>query len=82
MAADHDVSFTASYSGPEPITPAGNVMDNVALDIDTPRGAYAAEVSWKWGGARWNDMIAVDPPATAGLRRVTSAQLMKIIKEL
>ncbi len=57
-------------------------MDNVALDIDTPRGAYAAEVSWKWGSARWNDMIAVDPPATAGLRRVTSAQLMKIIKEL
>lgn len=82
VAGDHDVSFTASYSGPEPLTPAGNVMDNVALDIDTPRGAYAAEVSWKWGSARWNDMIAVDPPATAGLRRVTSAQLMKIVKEL
>lgn len=82
VAGDHDISFTASYSGPEPLTPAGNVMDNVAVDIDTPRGEYAAEVAWKWGSARWNDMITVDPPATAGLRRVTSAQLMKIIKEM
>lgn len=82
VAGDHDISFTASYSGPEPLTPAGNVMDNVAVDIDTPRGEYAAEVAWKWGSARWNDMITVDPPATAGLRRVTSAQLMKIIKDM
>lgn len=82
VAGDHDISFTASYSGPEPLTPAGNVMDNVAVDIDTSRGEYAAEVAWKWGSARWNDMITVDPPATAGLRRVTSAQLMKIIKDM
>lgn len=82
IAEDRDMTFTASYTGPEPLTPAGNVMDNAALQIATPNADYAASVTWKWGSARWNGMITVDPPATAGLRRVTPSQLLKIIKEL
>lgn len=82
IAEDRDMTFTASYTGPEPLTPAGNVMDNAALLVATPNADYAASVTWKWGSARWNGMITVDPPATAGLRRVTPSQLLKIIKEL
>lgn len=82
VATDREMTFTASYTGPEPLTPAGNVMDKAALSVATPNADYAASVTWKWGSARWNEMIAVDPPSTAGLRRVTPAQLLKIIKDL
>lgn len=82
VAEEHDVTFTASYSGPQPLTPAGNVMDNVDLTVSTPRADYAASVSWRWKNARWNEAISVEPPVTEGLRRVTSSQLMKIIKDM
>lgn len=82
VAEEHDVTFTASYSGPQPLTPAGNVMDNVDLSVSTPRADYAASVAWRWKSARWNEAISVDPPVTEGLRRVTSSQLMKIIKDM
>ena len=81
-APAEDVALTVAYSGPRPLTVAGNVMDDVALSLDTQKGDYGAAVSWKWGRARWNEGSVVLPPSTEGLQRVRAAELLKIVKNL
>lgn len=82
VVLDPDVTFTASYSGPRPLTPAGSLMDAAELVVATPNADYAASVAWKWGSAEWNGLLAVEPPSIEGLRRVTLAQLIKMVKSM
>lgn len=82
VLVEPDAQFSASYSGPRPLTPAGNVMDTAALALATPNADYAATIAWKWGSAEWNTAPAIDPPATNGLRRVTLPQLLQIVQSL
>lgn len=77
-----DATFTATYAGRRSLDAPGTVADTSTLALATPNADYSASVAWKWGSANCSNAAAIEPPSTAGLRRVTFAELIKMVKSL
>ncbi|MCM1504197.1 MAG: DUF4292 domain-containing protein [Muribaculum sp.] len=66
-----------TYSGHARNTPAGVVASDTQIDVETPKGAYEASITWKWGSAKWNSEIVSDFSVPEGYKRVLAKDLLK-----